>query len=310
MTWGAKAGGLGVSGWLSSAYPGGGILGVDIPTDGEAGGSPAANDGISPTSEYYWRIVTPPASGTLQVFEDLTFIWSADGETGSDSFVYELVEDYASQGTVSITLAVGDDGSASASGNVIADSGSVGGSASGGSASGASGNVTADSGSVGGGASGGSASGASGDVAADSGSVGGAASGAVTNAGTSGTTYVVSATGRRWEIVAGGIDLPESKTATWSAKYPSERVTSRFDFRPDIAYGDAIASVAFVVSNVRGTDPNPVNVLYGMPTVKGGRVFQDLAGGNVDCSYLIECHATTVNGHALALAGVLPVKPF
>jgi len=47
-----------------------------------------------------------------------------------------------------------DDPVSTASGDVAADSGSVGGSASGGNPSGASGDVTADSGSVGGGASG------------------------------------------------------------------------------------------------------------------------------------------------------------
>lgn len=93
-------------GWLTSAYPGLGILGSDIPTTGDNGGSPVLNDGISPTKEYRWALVTPPASGTITFYEDLTFEFSG-AANGIHSATYRLWEDGVDQGTATITLQVG-----------------------------------------------------------------------------------------------------------------------------------------------------------------------------------------------------------
>lgn len=185
MTWVAKDGGLGVSGWLSSAYTGGGILGADIPTEGLDGGSPAVDETIDPASEYYWRATRLPTTGTLRMFEDLTFTWAPDGETGSDSFDFERFKNYGTDGAGTVYLSVGDSG---ATGDATADSGSVAGSASGGAPSDASGNVTADSGSVGGVAGTEVVSIASGDATADSGSVGGLATGGAPSGASGGVT--------------------------------------------------------------------------------------------------------------------------
>ena len=93
-------------GWLTSAYPGLGILGADIPTTGDNGGSPVLNDGISPTKEYRWALVTPPASGTITLYEDLSFEFSG-AANGIHSATYRLWEDGVDQGTATITLQVG-----------------------------------------------------------------------------------------------------------------------------------------------------------------------------------------------------------
>ena len=93
-------------GWLTSAYPGLGILGSAIPTTGDNGGSPVLNDGISAGKEYRWALVTPPASGTITLYEDLTFEFSGAAD-GIHSATYRLWEDGVDQGTATITLQVG-----------------------------------------------------------------------------------------------------------------------------------------------------------------------------------------------------------
>lgn len=100
MTWVAKDGGLGVSGWLSSAYAGGGILGANVSATGTGGASPVYNDLSLPADagkEYYWRIVTPPATGTLTTYEDTSFAWIPAGV--DDSFTYQLYENYVAVGS-------------------------------------------------------------------------------------------------------------------------------------------------------------------------------------------------------------------
>jgi hypothetical protein len=95
---------------------------------------------------------------------------------------------------------------------------------------------------------------------------------------------------------------------TWPAKTPGEKVTARFDFTKDLDDGDAIESIEFVVTVLAGVDASPQNILDGLPVLKGARVFQRLQGGLADCSYLVECRASTAQGNLLILARVLPVK--
>ena len=106
MSWASNPDSALSGGWLSSAYPGLGILGADIPTTGDNGGSPVLNDGISAGKEYRWALVTPPASGTIALYEDLTFEFSGAAD-GIHSAVYRLWEDGVDQGTATITLQVG-----------------------------------------------------------------------------------------------------------------------------------------------------------------------------------------------------------
>lgn len=93
-------------GWLTSAYPGLGVLGSAIPTTGDNGGSPVLNDGIGAGKEYRWALVTSPASGTITLYEDLTFEFSGASD-GIHSATYRLWEDGVDQGTATITLQVG-----------------------------------------------------------------------------------------------------------------------------------------------------------------------------------------------------------
>lgn len=105
-------------------YPGFGILGADISTTGDNGGSPVLNDNISPTGEYYWRIVTPPSGGALTIYPDMTFVWDSAGlPEGSYPWSYSLGETGVVQGTATVWQTVGSvasivAGSNSAQGNI------------------------------------------------------------------------------------------------------------------------------------------------------------------------------------------------
>ena len=87
-------------------YPGFGILGADIPATGDNGGSPVLNDGVLPGSEYHWRVVTPPSSGTLTIHPDLSFelVGAADGDW---TWQYRLYEDGTDEGVATVSVHVG-----------------------------------------------------------------------------------------------------------------------------------------------------------------------------------------------------------
>lgn len=88
-------------------YAGRGILGADIPTTGDNGGSPVLNDGINPTSEYYWRVETAPSAGVLTIYPDLTFEFDATVVSdGSYPWVYRLFEDGTDDGTATVNQTV------------------------------------------------------------------------------------------------------------------------------------------------------------------------------------------------------------
>jgi len=89
-----------------SLWGGLGIPGSAIPTTGDAGGSPLANDEIVSTSEYRLEVVTLPTAGTLQFFPDTSFQFSGAPD-GTYSFEYEGFEDGISYGSVTDPLNVG-----------------------------------------------------------------------------------------------------------------------------------------------------------------------------------------------------------
>lgn len=87
-------------------YQGFGVFGADIPSAGTNGPSPVLNDSIVATSEYYWRLVTPPATGVLKLYADLSFEYTPASD-GTTSFTYQLFEDGADSGTGSVTMTSG-----------------------------------------------------------------------------------------------------------------------------------------------------------------------------------------------------------
>lgn len=87
-------------------YPGFGILGADIPATGDNGGSPVLNDGVLPGSEYHWRVVTLPSSGTLTIHPDMSFELSGAAD-GDWAWQYRLYEDGTDQGVATVSVHVG-----------------------------------------------------------------------------------------------------------------------------------------------------------------------------------------------------------
>jgi hypothetical protein len=89
-------------------YPGFGILGADIPDDGDNGPSPILNDSPVSTAEYHWRVETAPSAGELTIYPDLTFEWDSSGAAdGAYPWVYRLFENGVSQGTATVAQQVG-----------------------------------------------------------------------------------------------------------------------------------------------------------------------------------------------------------
>lgn len=91
-----------------SAYTGHGVPGSAVPSTGTHGPSPIYNDLALPADagkEYRWAIVTPPASGSLVIYEDGSYAFTAPG-SGSYGYTYRLWEDGADKGTAAVTLSV------------------------------------------------------------------------------------------------------------------------------------------------------------------------------------------------------------
>lgn len=96
------------------AYPGFGILGADIPNDGDNGASPVLNDsGIISDGEYYWFAETLPTSGTLTLYPDLTFTFEG-AVNGVHTWTYRVGDQDGESATAGmVTIAIGSlDGSA------------------------------------------------------------------------------------------------------------------------------------------------------------------------------------------------------
>lgn len=83
-------------------YAGWGILGSDISTTGDSGGSPLANDTLDPAGEYYWRVETPPSSGTVTIYPDVTFTHTGAAD-GVWTWQYRAFKTGVDQGVATVT---------------------------------------------------------------------------------------------------------------------------------------------------------------------------------------------------------------
>lgn len=89
-----------------SLWGGLGIPGSEVPTDGDNGGSPLVNDGISPVSEYRIETVTAPSAGTLTVYPDTSYLFEGAPD-GEYAWVYKVREDSIDRGNATEYLIVG-----------------------------------------------------------------------------------------------------------------------------------------------------------------------------------------------------------
>lgn len=118
MTWLSDSTELVPGGWLSSAYPGHGILGADVPTTGEHGPSALFNDltdlpaDLARELRLYIELV-PPGLTTFVMGEDGSIEATAPNGTYVGSG--RLFADGADRGTASFTLIFGSVVSASLS---------------------------------------------------------------------------------------------------------------------------------------------------------------------------------------------------
>lgn len=96
------SGGMAVSKWLGLGIPG-----SEIPTTGDSGGSPLANDGISPTAEYRIATVSAPSAGTLTIYPDTSFDFA--GPDGTYTWTFNVWENnvLVSGGPEVVTLIIG-----------------------------------------------------------------------------------------------------------------------------------------------------------------------------------------------------------
>jgi hypothetical protein len=89
-----------------SLWGGVGIPGSEVPLTGDNGGSPLANDGISPTAEYRIETVTAPSAGALDVYPDTSYEFSGAPD-GTYPWMYRVFEDSVDRGTATEYLVVG-----------------------------------------------------------------------------------------------------------------------------------------------------------------------------------------------------------
>lgn len=97
---------------LLSAYAGHGIRGDAISGSGGSGPSPLVNDLSLPTDagkEYRWSVVAPPADGTLVVYEDGSYTYTAPPGTANltVTYTYRVWQDGADIGTATETIIIG-----------------------------------------------------------------------------------------------------------------------------------------------------------------------------------------------------------
>ncbi len=90
-----------------------------------------------------------------------------------------------------------------------------------------------------------------------------------------------------------------------------ETVPLTFDFAPDLATGETIASVVSVEVELRsgGPDATPGAILSGPAAISGNKVVQLVTGGVIGANYLMRVKvATNVPLNRWVCAGVLPVR--
>ena len=84
---------------------------------------------------------------------------------------------------------------------------------------------------------------------------------------------------------------------------------NQFDFISQLAVNEVISFASFAVAVYSGTDPTPINLLNGLPSVQGTVVLQSIDGGVLGTIYEITCTAFTNAGQDLQLSGFLAIIP-
>lgn len=79
-------------------------------------------------------------------------------------------------------------------------------------------------------------------------------------------------------------------------KTPQEEDTFEFDYTDMLADGETITDAVISVDVINGADPNPENIIGGLPTITSPKVYVTLIGGVDGVIYCVHCLATTSAG--------------
>lgn len=95
----------------------------------------------------------------------------------------------------------------------------------------------------------------------------------------------------------------------WRSKRKIELIPITADFSKDLAIGDLIDSCEVSISVFAGEDNSPSDMLYAPVEVFSPRCIQQIIGGVVGVTYLVEFTATTVLGNLLVQYTKLSILP-
>lgn len=93
----------------------------------------------------------------------------------------------------------------------------------------------------------------------------------------------------------------------WPAIDPEDVDVLEFDFSV-YAAGSAITAQTVSAQVQRGTHASPQDILLGVPTVSGFKVYQRVSNALDEVVYGIRARAVFADGRAHVLAGILPCK--
>lgn len=96
-------------------------------------------------------------------------------------------------------------------------------------------------------------------------------------------------------------------SSSFSYKLTTENEQFTFDFSTVLGTGETISSAAMNVEVVQGTDPAPLSILVGTPTINGSRVAQRISGGLDEVTYRLELTINTSASNIYTLVADLPV---
>lgn len=89
---------------------------------------------------------------------------------------------------------------------------------------------------------------------------------------------------------------------------PAARRVLAFNFAPDLADGDTVASATVTPTLQAGEDATPAQILVGLPAIDGARVLQMAAGRADGNAYTLKCIASTAAGEILTLTAVITMN--
>lgn len=296
-----------------SLYAGHGVRGDQVPSTGTHGPSPIYNDLALPgdaAKEYRWAIVTPPASGSLVIYEDGSYAYTPPGGTVdlTASYTYRLWQDGTDLGTATESIVIGAGSGIALSPAALTtpstlSPASITYTPPGAVALSPAPLTTASA-----------LSPASIAYTPPAGAITISPAPLVTDSVLAGVVIGYVPPGPPPPSVAPGYTLTAkrrmmSRTVSnpgFDPKDPAEVITLAFDFA---ALTTSPSSPVVTATRHAGTaDSTPEAIISGDPLVSGTKVLQKVVAGTAGTDYLLRCQVDAPDGSRYVLAGVLPVR--